>query len=571
MPEAKEMFGQMHKITDRYLSKMSIGNENQSANIEANKRGLLEMQVSFFNWIVSVSPIVMLIILMSFFHWSATKAAAVTMMTAALTSVAFFGADSELIIFEALKGGWNAVTVLYIIFPAILLYEVIENAGCIEAINDGVGKISPNELFKILSVGWVFAGFLQGITGFGVPVAICVPILIGFGVRPVMAVVISLLGQSWGNTFGTLAVAWDVLIDISGIGGDESLKTAFYASLLLWLINVCVGTAICWMYGKLEGIKKGAVFVVLISLIHGGGELLVSQVNTSVAAFVPTTAALLALLIIARLKIYRKEWYLKESPIMTEERNLSGSSRGSESVGKIAFAPYGILIAVTVVLLVIPPVNDFLGQVSVGFAFPKTETSMGYVNEAAAKYSPFYPFVDSGTVLLITCIISFLILRKYGLIKRGALKDVMKRAVSKTKPSASSVLLLLIISKIMSGSGQTMIIAQGITEAVGDKYAFVAAFIGLIGSFITGSNMSSNILFTDVQMGAAGSLGVNAGPLLAAQTAGAAAGSVISPNKIVLGTTSAGEPGKEGEILKILLVPTMILTLIIGVICRILI
>lgn len=165
----------------------------------------------------------------------------------------------------------------------------------------------------------------------------------------------------------------------------------------------------------------------------------------------------------------------------------------------------------------------------------------------------------------------FFLLRKYRLIKKGVFKEIVKRAINKTKPSASSVLLLLIISKIMSGSGQTMITAQGITEAVGDKYAFAAAFIGLIGSFITGSNMSSNILFTDVQMGAAGSLSVNAGLLLAAQTAGAAAGSVISPSKIVLGTTSAGEPGREGEILKILLLPTMILTLIIGIICRILI
>lgn len=53
--------------------------------------------------------------------------------------------------------------------------------------------------------------------------------------------------------------------------------------------------------------------------------------------------------------------------------------------------------------------------------------------------------------------------------------------------------------------------------------------------------MSSNILFTDVQNGAATSLGIEAGPLLAAQTSGAAAGSVISPSKIVLGSASAGE------------------------------
>ncbi len=104
-----------------------------------------------------------------------------------------------------------------------------------------------------------------------------------------------------------------------------------------------------------------------------------------------------------------------------------------------------------------------------------------------------------------------MILKKNGLLKRGALGGILKRAAVMTRPSAASVLFLLIISKIMSGTGQTLVIAQGITEAVGDKYAFVAGFIGLIGSFITGSNMSSNILFTDVQNGAAASLGNRSG------------------------------------------------------------
>ncbi|MFR2966033.1 MAG: L-lactate permease [Anaerovoracaceae bacterium] len=82
--------------------------------------------------------------------------------------------------------------------------------------------------------------------------------------------------------------------------------------------------------------------------------------------------------------------------------------------------------------------------------------------------------------------------------------------------------------------------SHGDNEAVGDMRC--SRFIGLIGSFITGSNMSSNILFTDVQNSAAASL--NRADLCWPLRLGAAA-EASSPSKIVLGSASAGEHGKE--------------------------
>ena len=173
--------------------------------------------------------------------------------------------------------------------------------------------------------------------------------------------------------------------------------------------------------------------------------------------------------------------------------------------------------------------------------------------------------------MLATCLISYLILRKTGALQRGAAVTIVKQAFAKTRPSAISICLLLMISKLMSGTGQTIMIAGGVTAAMGEQYALLAGFIGLIGSFITGSNMSSNILFTDVQVSAAAGLGTGNHVLLAAQTSGAAAGSMISPSKIVLGAAAAGQAGREGEILRILLPVAMGITLIIGIICRIII
>lgn len=177
-----------------------------------------------------------------------------------------------------------------------------------------------------------------------------------------------------------------------------------------------MGLAICWMYGRLEGIKKGAIFVLSVSLVHGGGELIVSQFNQSIAAFIPATGALAVVILLSKLKIYRQSWIIEDSSIMTEKRKKGESGPVDVKTG-VAFAPYVVLIAVTILLLVVTPVNQFLGQVSIGFSFPQTQTGLGFVNAASQRYSPFYPLIDSGTVLLITCIISFLILKKNGLLK----------------------------------------------------------------------------------------------------------------------------------------------------------
>lgn len=530
------------------------------------------MEISIVNWLVAAFPIILLIALLTIFHWSVTKAGGFTLIITLLTTHFYFKGEGSLLFFEALKGCWNAFTIIAIVFPAILIYEIVYEGSCIDAINNSLEELSPNELFKIMAIGWVFAGFMQGITGFGVPVAICVPLLVTMRVKPIWAVIISLLGQAWGNTFGTLAVAWDVIVEITEISGDELLATATWTAILLWGLNLAAGLAICWFYGKWRGIYKGLPMVLIITLVQGGGELLVAQYNHSIAAFIPTTISLVVIIILSKLPQYQEKWYIENSKIMIRDKVVKETTKQTESVKRIvAFSPYIILVVVTILLLVIDPINKFLGQWSVGFPFPVTKTSYGIINGAVDKYSPIRPLVDSSTVLFITCICSYLLLVKNSFLKKGSYKELLARTFKRTIPSAISITELLIISKWMSGSGQTLMIAEGITIAFGVYYILVAASLGVIGSFVTGSNMSSNILFVDVQMNASNALGISHSTVLGAQTTGGAIGSVISPSKIVLGTTSANINGEEGEVLRKLLSFAIISTIIVGLLCWIVI
>lgn len=140
------------------------------------------------------------------------------------------------------------------------------------------------------------------------------------------------------------------------------------------------------------------------------------------------------------------------------------------------------------------------------------------------------------------------------------------KSVSMTMPSGIAVIGLVIMSKIMSGTGQTVVLANGIANVLGKIYVVLAPFVGLLGTFMTGSNMSSNILFGDFQMTTANLLNVNAPAVLGAQSAGGAIGSAVSPSKIILGTTTAGILGSEGQVLKKILGITVPATIAIGVI-----
>lgn len=529
----------------------------------------MNIPINLFMWIMAFLPIIVLLLLMIKFGWGATEAAPVGLLITIFTGVTFYKADITLLAAESAKGVWNALIILIIVWTAILMYQVGDEAKAFLVIRNGMRKLLPNELLLVLAMGWIFESFLQGITGFGVPVAVGAPLLIGIGVKPMWAVIIPLLGQAWGNTFGTLGAAWDSLAMSANlaVGSKEYLVTAMWTAAFIWFWNAIGGFATCWFYGKGKALKKGFLAVLLMAVIQGGGELLLTQVNTTISCFVPAVISLIVILLLGRTKMYRDEWCVEDSAIMDRAHTESGSDEAPENMTLIqAFVPYFLLSIITLVVLLVKPINSFLGQISFGLSFPETSTGYGYVNAAVEKFSPLAPFTHASMFLFISSIIGLIYYKKNGWIKEGGVKRVFVKSVSMTMPSGIAVIGLVIMSKIMDGTGQTVVLANGIANVLGKIYVILAPFVGLLGTFMTGSNMSSNILFGGFQKTTANLLKVNVAAILGAQSAGGAIGSAVSPSKIILGTTTAGILGSEGEVLKKIIAITVPATIVIGAI-----
>lgn len=513
----------------------------------------MNIPVTPFMWIMAVLPICLLLVLMVGLRWGAMKAAPLGVSVTVFTGMVFYKADLGLILVESAKGAWSAMIILIIVWTAVLLYQVGNEANAYRVIRNGMKRLLPNELLLVLALGWIFESFLQGITGFGVPVAVGAPLLIGLGVKPLWAVIIPLMGQSWGNTYGTLGAAWDALTMTSGmtVGSEQYLATAFFSAVLLWIWNAVIGLSICWFYGKGTGLKKGFPAVLVLSALQGGGELLMTQFNTTVACFIPACLSLLGILVLGRTGLYRDSWSLENSRIMEREQQTEQKSGEESSMSLLqAILPYILLSVITLVVLMVEPVKNILGYLKVCFSFPETVTGYGFVNEAVEQFSPLSPFTHASMFLLVSSLAGLFYYRSCGFIAEGGAKQVFKRTAKMALPSSIAVMALVIMSKIMSGTGQTVVLANGIAATLGNAYVALAPFIGMLGSFMTGSNMSSNILFGSFQTATAEILGVDSSFILGAQTAGGSIGSAISPSNIVLGTTTANILGREGDVLK---------------------
>lgn len=496
--------------------------------------------------LLSALPIAVLFVAIGILRIKTPQAALLGCAVAAVIGVAVHGASGSMLGVEAAKGAWNSVSILLAIWPAVFLYDMMVQGGVFRIFQGLVRTATRDELMSVLLFSWLFSGFLQGISGFGVPVAVCAPILISLGVRPMWAVLITLCGHAWANTFGTLGLAWSVLEQLYADGG----RMALWAGLGLWGCNLAGGAAICWFYGKGRALRHMAPILLMVSAIQGGGQLLAGMLHPTVAAFLPTTAALLFAAACLKTGRYTAPWRL-DSPMMLPERESDPEDFRSGQAA-LALCPFAVLALASVALFLIPPVNHFFGQVTLSLSMPETATAHGFYNPAQPRYGLLRPFTHAGFVLLVTVILSYLWYRRKGVLRSGDLRCIAGATVRKMGPVSLGLVLLLVCAQLLRGTGAVETIAGGVARWTGELYIAFAPLVGTLGAFVTSSNTSSNILLGGFQLSMAQQLGVTPSVTLSAQTIGGAIGTVLGPSTIFLGATTAGCSEASGLILRIL-------------------
>jgi len=485
--------------------------------------------------ILATLPIIIILVLMVGYRWGAARAGAAGYIPALFVSIAFFGANAYVLAYAHTKAILLTLDVLFIIWAAYLLYRVSDEAGAIQTIGEALRQLTSDKGMQAILIGWVFASFLQGTGGFGVPVAVTAPLLVGLGFSPLAAVVIPTIGHGWAVTFGSLGSSFNAMISATGL---EAGLLAPSSALFLGLAALPTGLMVVHAADGLNGVKRLFAKALIIGSVMGGVQYFVA-VNLglwNIGAFSGGLAGLIVGVAIAR-------W---------GEAGTKSRKRIEAKPLLIALSAYLVLIFITASILLLPsenPLKDVLGQIAIKIHFPETITDLGFVSPAGTN-KPIYIFKHAGAILLYASAAAFVIYKRAGLYAEGVGKKILNDTVRKMVSSSLSIALMVAMAVVMQQSGMTEALAQGLADSVGTAYPLAASWIGAIGAFITGSNTNSNVIFAALQMRTAELLSYGVPIILAAQTSGAALASVVAPAKLIVGASTAGMEGKEGQVMR---------------------
>jgi len=467
------------------------------------------------------------------FRWGGAKAGTVGWLVALLVAALRFGAGWQVLACAQLKGLLLALFVLYIVWAALLFYHVTDEAGALETIGAGLPRLTPDRGLQALLLAWVFGAFLQGVSGFGVPVAVVAPLLVGLGFPPLAAVVISSVGHSWAVTFGSLGSSFYALIGATGRSGDE---LAPWCAVMLGLACLGCGAGTLWAAGGRRTLRAGLAPLLIVGPVMAGVQFLV--VTHGLWAIGGMMAGLVGLAV---------------GVTWARGRARGSVGRPRPTTGDMplgwALFPYALLVTIVLAAHLLPPVRGLLGQVVVRVQFPELTTARGWVTPAGEGRT-ISVFGHAGALLTYASLVTYALFHRQGRYAPGVVQRIARGVVRRAVRSSLGIAAMVGMAMTMEHAGMTHLLADGIARVAGPAFPLAAPFIGALGAFMTGSNTNSNVVFGGLQQHVATLIGVNPLVILAAQTAGGAIGSLFAPAKIIVGCSTVGLGGQEGSVLR---------------------
>lgn len=491
--------------------------------------------------ILAIVPVLLLIVLMAFFKMPGDRSSVISLIVTMLIALFGFHFAIDDLACSFLYGALKAVSpILIIIVMAIFSYNVLLKTRKMEIIKQQFTSISTDKSIQVLLLTWSFGGLLEAMAGFGTAVAIPAAILISLGFKPVFSAVVSLIANSVATAFGAigtpvLVLAKETSLDVQNLSTNVVLQL----SVLMFLIPLVL---LFLTDPKLKSLPKNLFLALLV-----GGVSLISQYMAARYMGAESPAIIGSILSIIVIVIYGKLTAPKE------ERARKNPLRTKDILNA-----WSIYLLILLLIILTSPLFPGLRHTLENNWVTRISLPVG---DSTLNYTISW-LTHAGVLLFIGTFIG-------GLIQGAGVKEmftVLWHTVKQLKKTFITVICLVGLSTIMDTAGMIAVVATALATATGSLYPLFAPVIGCLGTFITGSDTSSNILFGKLQASVAGHINVSPDWLSAANTVGATGGKIISPQSIAIATSASNQQGKEGEILKAAIPYALAYVVITGVI-----
>ncbi len=539
------------------------------------------MKMNGLQLFTALTPILAVFILLVLLRLPATKAMPGSLLLTALMAYTIWKIPMIQMTAAFIEGLIIALSIIWIVFGAILLLNTLRNSGAIDAIRTGFMGISVDRRVQLIIIAWLFGAFIEGAAGFGTPAAIGAPLLVALGFPPLAAVAMALIADSSPVSFGAVgtpiivgvdqglrqgsAVADQVTASIGQQSMPEYLQAVTQSAVM---IDLFVGTFIplilvmmltrffgenhswkeglsLWKFAIFAGVSFTLPAFIVATFL---GPEFPSIIGGLVGLTIVVPAAKRGFLLPDEAWDFNsaKETYVKPSKALPLW---------------LAWLPY-LLVALLLVLtrLDVLPLKGWLRSVKIGL-----NHILG--TEISTSFEPLYL---PGTIFIVV-IVATVFLHKM------PLKSVKNTVVDSMKTMVGTVIALgtaVPMVRIFINSGMNdadlmsmpMELATLVSNVVGDAWPLVAPFIGALGSFISGSATFSNMMFSLFQFSVADQLQMNEQLVLSLQVLGANAGNMICVLNVVAAASVVGMVGKEGTIIRMTLGPMLFYAIATGVI-----
>lgn len=504
----------------------------------------------FLTALAGILPLLLFFVLLGAFKVKTHWCALISLIAAILIAVVGFKMPVTLSLLATGQGIIFAlIPIIYIIIAAVWLYNLTEVSGRSKDLRAVFNTIGKGDIrVQALIVAFSFCGLLEGLAGFGAPVAIVAAMLVSLGLRPVKAAVVTIVGNAINVGYGAMAIP---ATTAGRLGGQNPLLVAADMGHLSWIIACFVPLILLWI---LDG-GRGLAQLWPVALVSG--------IATAAGHFVTTgfsyelTAVLASLIGLAASYVFLLVW----TPKTPDEYRSDDAQEDRPDASRITLAllPYVLVVAVialTKLWKIGVDIDSTFKATDIKIPVPGLHGVLVDANGQAVSSSIYtFQFLSNpGTWIFVTAIaVAFI----YGRTSSGGRFPMtfgkgiatLFKTISTLKISILTICLVMGLAYVMNMSGQTSAIGAALATT-GIFFAFLSPILGWLGTAVAGSATSAGALFANLQSTAAQIAGLDPATLLAGNTIGGGIGKIVSPQNLTIAATSINEPGSEAEILK---------------------
>jgi lactate permease len=455
------------------------------------------------SFLVAALPVVTVLVLLGLFRLAAWQAALAGLIVGFTIAVGPWQMPAELAAGSVINGAVFALwPVMWIVINALLLYNIAVRSGRFDAFRNWVANYLPNDRRVILVVvGFCFGALLEGVSGFGTPVAITSSLLILVGYPPLEALVFVLIFNTAPVAFGALGVPVTVLGAVTGL---PATTLGAMIGRQLPIIALILPFYVMGLYGGWRSIR--ALWPVLLV---AGGSFALSQFAASDFINYTLTDVLSSLGSLIATLLFLQIWQPAEDPHFRVAHSVEGRRSTSAVPDWQGWLPWIIVSAAVIVWTSFEVAA--VGQEKI--AWPGLHRAISITLYGGKPYDAVWVFqpLGTGTAILVAAIITAFVVR----LPVRAFLSCIGKTLRQCWLAVITVMLIIGLAYLMNYSGLAYTLGKGVAST-GELFVLLSPFLGWVAVMLSGSDTSGNALFGNLQVVAARQL--NLDPTLFAAT-----------------------------------------------------